>query len=110
MTDTVINSGFGGDGAEPLSAEYTQTVFQDIARALRAERGAFYPDKNYGSELRKIKEEPVLLYALCLARSAVYGMDGVYISKAQRADGGLEFTVIINDMKREVFVPIELNI
>lgn len=105
MTNSVNNISYTGE-----SGEYTETIYQDIARAIQTERGAFYPDKNYGSELRRIKEEPAVLYALCLARNAVYGMNGVYITKAQQADGGFNFTVVINDTEREVFVPIELNL
>ena len=71
---------------------------------------ALYPDKNYGSRLDEISGESALLYALCFARCAVYGMDGVYITNANAVKGGINFSVSINNEAKEVFVEFEHNL
>lgn len=103
MTEKIVNGDYvkGETGLE--ETEYIAEVLQNAAIALETLRGSFYPDKNYGSRLRKEKilsEE----YALCFARQALSGFDGVYIKSAKTNENGCEFTVVVNGQERQVLI------
>lgn len=110
MNEIIKNGDYALENGAVLQGEYREAVLQDIARAIKTRLGAFYPDKNYGSRLDEINSEPALLYALCFARCAVYCMDGVYITKVDAVQGGFNFSVSINNEKKEVFVEFEHNL
>ena len=110
MNEIIKNGDYALENGAVLQGEYSETVLQDIARAIKTKLGAFSPDKNYGSRRDEISGESALLYALCFARCAVYGMDGVYITNANAVKGGINFSVSINNEAKEVFVEFEHNL
>lgn len=90
--------------------EYIDALIQDIVLVLTAKRGKFYPDKNFGSRLYKIADEPRAEYALNYARQAVSSIDGVYIKSADVSADQIVFTLTVNDEERQVSINIENNI
>lgn len=69
------------------------------AGGLNCPYGEFYPDKNYGSRLEKIKE-PCSSAALSLARAALNAFDGVYITGCSD-NGVFKIEFMINSQKTE---------
>lgn len=103
MTPEIKNGDYVKNGRVLQEVEHIDALLQDIAILLKAEREGFYPDKNFGSRIfsSKTKDEA---YAASLARQAVSGMNGVYIKTAKIKDGNFEFTVIINNVERQVLI------
>lgn len=103
MTEKIINGDYVKSDTGLEETEYIDEVLQNAAIALETLRGSFYPDKNYGSRLKREKilsEE----YALCFARQALSDFDGVYIKSAKIKENGCEFTVAVNGQERQVLI------
>lgn len=103
MTEKIINGDYVKNGSGLEEIEHIAEVLQSAVIALETLRGSFYPDKNYGSRLKKEK----LLgkeYALCFARQALCGFDGVYVKSAKIKENGCEFTVAVNGKERQVLI------
>lgn len=103
MTEKIINGDYVKSGAGLAENDYIDEVLQNAVIALETLRGSFYPDKNYGSRLRK---EKILSgeHAACLARQALSGFDGVYVKSAKIIENGCEFTVAVNGKERQVLI------
>lgn len=99
MTAEIVNKDYIKNGTTLKETEYSDELLQNIAVVLRAERGRFYPDKNFGAHIFSTAD-----YALAFARQALYGLNGVYIKSAEETQNGFDFTVIINHSERQVFV------
>lgn len=103
MTEKIGNGDYVKSGTGLEKTEYIEEVLQNAAIALETLRGSFYPDKNYGSQLRKEKIKSGE-YAVCFARQALSGIDGVYVKSAKIKDDGYEFTVAVNGQERQVLI------
>lgn len=106
MTEIIENGDYVAENGGLKTGDYTETVLQDIARAVYTEKGSFYPEPLYGSRLRLEGEKAGEAYALCFAREALWGMDGVYIESASETDSGYNFVLYINNEKRQVSVSV----
>ena len=89
-----------------IEREAFHDALHHAAVALRAERGRFYPDKSFGSQLSRLTP-PVNAYALAYARQALAETDGVFAVKAEKNGGMVQVTLLINN--EEGTVSIRLN-
>lgn len=103
MTPEIINGDYVKNGKVLKNTEHIDELLQNIALNIRAERGRFYPDKNFGSHIFFNKNMDCDR-VLALARQAVANIDGVYIKSAKINDINFEFTVIINNLERQVLI------
>lgn len=106
MTEVIENGDYVLEDGKLKTAEYTETILQDIARAVYTKKGSFYPEALYGSKLRVDGERQGAAYAVSFAREALADMDGVYVESAQETDSGYDFTIYINNEKRQVSVSV----
>lgn len=86
------------------------TVLTDCITALICPLGEFYPNKDYGSRIRRSLAEPDKEKLLCYARQALSRMDGVFVKTAAWDGTNIIFTLMINDEERQASIPIEQNI
>lgn len=103
MTEKITNGDYVKDGAGLAEVQYIEELLQNAVIALQTLRGSFYPDKNFGSQLRTVKDHNEAL-ALCYARQALSGFDGVHIKSAKISGNGCEFTLSVNDQERQVLI------
>ena len=103
MTPEISNGDYVKNGNSLKEIEHIDELLQDIALNIRAERGGFYPDKNFGSHIFSSKSRDGGCI-LSLARQAVANINGVYIKSAKINNGYFEFTVIINNLERQVLI------
>lgn len=103
MTPEISNGDYVKNGKTLREIEHMDELLQEVALNIRAERGRFYPDKNFGSHICNFKDADND-YIAGLAAQAVSCMDGVYIKSVKRIDHNLEFTVIINNLERQVLI------
>lgn len=85
-------------------------VLTDCTAALICPRGEFYPDKDYGSRIRREIQELDIKNLLSYSRQALSDMDGVFVISAEKDDEKIVFNISINDDERQVFVPVEQNL
>ena len=90
--------------------ELIDDVAQSAKVLLRAKRGEFYPDKNFGSRLSTVEGENANAYALEYARQALYELDGVFVLKAEAQGDTIDFTLLINNEERQVSIDTDGNI
>lgn len=112
MTELIENGDYVrcNDKSDLKKTEYIDGLLQDIKLILTAERGKFYPNKNFGSHIRAAAGEPVAEYAVVYARQAVSSIDGVYIKSADVIGDKIIFTLTVNNEERQVSVNIENDI
>lgn len=67
--------------------------------ALITPRGGYYPNKNYGCEIRYSQNVSQIL---AQARLAVSELDGVYVKSVEKKDGIVIFNLSVNDEERQV--------
>ena len=103
MTEKIINGDYVKDGDGLAEVQYIEELLQNAVIALQAHRGSFYPDKNFGSQLKNAGSESEFL-AACYARQALSGFDGLCIKSAKIKDNGYAFTVLVNDQERQVLI------
>lgn len=103
MTPEIINGDYVKSGNSLKEIEHIDELLQNIALNLNAQRGSFYPDKNFGSHIFAAKSRDCN-YIAALARQAVSNMDGVYIKSVKASGENYEFIVIINDLERQVLI------
>ena len=103
MTEKIINGDYVQDGAGLAEVQYIEELLQNAVIALQTLRGSFYPDKNFGSQLRNFSEVNEAL-AACCARQALSGFDGVLIKSAKATGDGYEFNLLVNDRERQVLI------
>ena len=90
MTDTTAKT----------DIEYINGLLENALLRLRAVRGRFYPDKNFGSNVRYELPDSEILSE---ARLAVSELDGVYVKSIEKTDNSvLIFNLVLNDDEREV--------
>ena len=103
MTEKITNGDYVKDGNGLAEIRYIEELLQDVSLSLQALRGSFYPDKNYGSQLRSSADK-CEARAVCYARQALSGFDGIYVKSAKITDNGYVFTVMVNDQERQVSI------
>lgn len=90
------------DEANPIIT----SVLNDCITAFVCPVGEFYPNKDYGSQIKRhissIDKEHLLSYA----RQAIRNMDGVYVKTVSSDNAGVRFTVMINEEERQVHIPL----
>ncbi len=106
----LIDGEYVKDGGELLTVEYIEALLQNISLILHAERGKFYPDKDFGSRIREIKREPFEEYAAAYIRQALYGLDGVFVKSVKKNGNEITVSLTINNEDREVVLPFENDI
>ena len=103
MTPEISNGDYVKSGSGLKEIEHIDELLQDIALNLKAERGGFYPDKNFGSHIFSSKSRDES-YITSLARQAAANINGVYIKSVKINNENFEFTVMINNLERQVLV------
>ena len=103
MTEKIVGGDYVKDGAGLAEVQYIEELLQNAVIALQTPRGSFYPDKNFGSQLKAAKDRNEAL-AACCARQALSGFDGIYIKSAEINDNGYTFTLLVNDQERQVLI------
>ncbi len=103
MTPEISNGDYVKNGKTLREIEHMDELLQEVALNISAERERFYPDKNFGSRIYNFKDADND-YIAGLAAQAVSCIDGVYIKSVKRIDRNLEFTVIINNLERQVLI------
>ena len=71
--------------------------------AIYRKKGNFYPDKDFGSQIRLSKN---INEMLSFVRSAVSNLDGVYVKSLDFDDTVLKVNVLINDEERQVKIEL----
>ena len=102
MIPKITNGEYEPTDSGVAEVDYIDEVLQNAALAITAKRGRFYPNKDFGSQIYKIDCRPFEEYALCYARQAVDGINGVYIKSVKLQKNTLIFSVTINDIEKEV--------
>ena len=103
MTEKITNGDYVKGGSGLAEVQYIEELLQNAVIALQTLRGGFYPDKNFGSQLRAVQEKNEAL-AACCARQALSGFDGVFVKSAKINDNGYSFTILVNDQERQVLI------
>lgn len=103
MTAKLMDGDYVKNGGSLEETEHMEELLQSLALAFAAERGSFYPNKDFGSALSAgAADDP--LYAVGRAAQAVSGTDGVYVKSAEYDGGQYRITVVINNEERQVAV------
>ena len=103
MTEKIVNGDYVKDGSGLAEVQYIEELLQNAVIALQTLRGSFYPDKNFGAQLRNAKDRSEA-FAACCARQALSGFDGVHIKSVEISDTGYAFTLLVNDQERQVLI------
>ena len=106
----LIDGEYVKDGGALVTVEYIEALLQNVSLILYAERGRFYPDKDFGSRIREINKEPFEEYAAAYIRQALYDLDGVFVKNVRKNENEITVELIINDENREVVLPFENDI
>lgn len=93
-----------------VTAELCEELLQNAIAAIKAHRGKFYPNKNFGSMLYSAKRGINSSFAEALARQALDEIDGVFVEKAETDNDYITIYLAVNDEKRTVSIPFENNI
>lgn len=103
MTPEISDGDYVKNGKALKQVEHMEELLQNVVLNLKAERGGFYPDKNFGSHILSSanKDEK---YIASLARQAVSNINGVYIKSVKIENKNYKFTVIINNLERQVLI------
>ena len=111
MTNQLINSDYrkGEDGAY-LKSDTEDELYQNAVLTLHAERGKFYPDKNFGSRIKATPKTSVAEQFLAFAQQALDATDGVYAIKAEIESDTAVITLLVNDEERKVSLQLENNL
>jgi len=85
--------------------DFIDTVLCDCVMAVVCPLGEFYPDKDYGSQIKNsaVIDSDILL---ACARQAVNEINGVYIKSVKTENNKALFDVLINDSERQVSIDI----
>lgn len=102
MTYKIVNGSYVTDENNKLvMIEYIEQLLQNAVLMIGAQRGKFYPDKNFGSQITSCVNEAS---ALGYARQSLADLDGVFVKSAKINDGKITFSLIINDEERSVVI------
>lgn len=110
MTNKIVNGDYVISDGKLSQTEYIDELLQNAKILLTASRGCFYPDKNFGSSIKRTVGRLSNQYALLLARQALDTLDGVYVKQAELNGSQLCFALEINDEERQVTLDFESNI
>jgi hypothetical protein len=86
--------------------EQLHMILQNCFRALSCPRGSFYPNKNYGSQLKASDNTLTEQMAMNYAIQAVSDFDGVLINDVELGENYIKFFVLINNEMGQVIVEI----
>lgn len=92
------------------TVEYIDEIVQTASLALKAQRGKFYPDKNFGSHIKNMIANENAERVLVWARQALDSIDGVYVKNALIKDKTLVADLIINNIERSVSISFEADL
>ena len=109
MADKLINGDYVKENNTLIKIEYIDELLQNAGLVLNAERGRFYPNKNFGSRIKEAAGRPAE-YALAYARQALDGIDGVFVCSASQSGNSVVLKLMINGEEREVSIALENNI
>lgn len=109
MTPEIHNGDYIKNGKTLKEIEHLDELLQNAALNLRGERGRFYPDKNFGSDIF-LSDNIDERYIAGLANRALSYINGVYIKSVKVNDENIEFTVIVNNLERQVLIKREFNL
>lgn len=73
---------------------------------MKCPRGRYYPDKNFGSHILECAKDAESQELLAYARQAVSDFDGVYVKNVQTDGSGALFTLLINELQRQVKITL----
>ena len=110
ITNKLIDGDYRKENGRLSEIDLISEVLQNVFVTLSVERGKFYPNKNFGSSISNITNEPMEQYALAFARQALDDTDGVYVLDAVIKSGTAELTVLINDKREKVNIKLENNV
>ena len=110
MTNKIVNGDYVVSGGTAEQTEYIDELLQNIKILLTADRGSFYPDKNFGSSIKASGSKLTNQHALLYARQALDTLDGVYVKEAELSGTQLCFKMEINNEERQVTLELEHNI
>ena len=109
MSDRLIDGDYVKENGALVQVDYIDEVLQNAKLLLKAIRGRFYPNKNFGSHIRE-NSDISAAYATAYARQALDSLDGVYVSSARRENSDIIIKLLINGEEREVSIALENNI
>lgn len=111
MADKIINGDYSliPNTNELVQCDYTDELFQNAVLLLKAHRGKFYPNKDFGSKITEA-QEPMAEYLAAYAAQALDTLDGVYVKRVYYEDGIAHFRLMINDIERGVIINLENNL
>lgn len=113
MTNKIVNGDYqvGTFEFDAVKVDYIDELVQNIQIILTMRRGSFYPNKDFGSLIRKEQlGEPKEEYALAYARQALDCLDGVFVKSALVTESKITFNIDINDVERQVSIELENNL
>lgn len=90
--------------------DYINLILEDCVTALVCPRGEFYPNKDFGSHIKRGKGIIDAEKLLAFARQALSEFDGVYVKGAVINDNSADFIVMINDEEGRVSIHFEQNL
>lgn len=86
--------------------EQLYEILESCLTAIGCPRGEFYPNKNFGSQLKKYSSQITERQALDFARQAVKDIDGVMVKSAEILKNTAVFTILINNEEGQVTVKL----
>jgi len=90
------------DGLE--TCDNLDEIRQNVYMVLYAERGKFYPNKEFGSQIRQNTQLPRTPYARAYAMQALDGMDGVFVTGVMPLSDKSQIYFRINGTSKWVIV------
>lgn len=83
-----------------------ENILKNCVVAMKCPRGRYYPDKNFGSHILECSTNAESQELLAYARQAVIDFDGVYVKNVQMDGSGALFTLLINELQRQVKITL----
>lgn len=107
MTEKLTNGDYSQNGESTLdTVEQIEEILQNAAVCLAAQRGRFYPNKDFGMRFVSAEKEPFDKYLLSFARQALSCVDGVVVKSVRITSEKFIFNLLINDNERTAEVNI----
>lgn len=101
MTEKLTNGDYSQNSESKLeTVEQIEEILQNAVVCLVAQRGAFYPNKDFGMRFASAEKEPFDKYLLSFARQALSSFDGVVVKSVCSTSEKLVFNLLINDDER----------
>lgn len=111
MADKLTNGDYSliPNTKELEQCDYIDEVLQNAALLLRAHRGKFYPNKDFGSMIAESPERATE-YITAYASQALDLLDGVYVKSVDIVRNSANIHLIINDTNKGVIINLENNL